>query len=185
MTYSKIGNYKINPDDLESKSTHASALIACKLSHISSNCRGNSIIRWVVDRTQDSRFGLSRHPIFGESCSFKRRVFRTTCSIIFTTHSGWASWRSARPAFYGRTKSGTTSSDRLIIFLAFWSRGKTSDCYCLWFWDEVQYFANNEQNGNECDSCTLEFISRRGVWNESWMHLTSLAGFLKCGEVDY
>ncbi|MDE0788463.1 MAG: hypothetical protein OSB06_07265 [SAR324 cluster bacterium] len=45
MTYSKIGNYKINPDDLESKTTHASALIVRKLSHISSNCRGNSIIR--------------------------------------------------------------------------------------------------------------------------------------------
>jgi len=67
----------------------------------------------VIDRTQDSRFGLSRHPLFGESCAFKRRVFRTTCSIRFTTHSGWDSWRSPHLAFYGRTKSGTTSSDRL------------------------------------------------------------------------
>ena len=39
MTYPHIGNYGVNPDDLESKTTHASALIVRELSYISSNWR--------------------------------------------------------------------------------------------------------------------------------------------------
>ena len=34
MTYPQIGIYGINPDDLESKTTHASALIAVSYTHL-------------------------------------------------------------------------------------------------------------------------------------------------------
>ena len=50
MTYPQIGNYGINPDDLESKTTHASALIVRELSHISSNWRATqSLDEWLIE----------------------------------------------------------------------------------------------------------------------------------------
>ena len=50
MTYPQIGNYGVNPDDLESKTTYASALIVRELSHISSNWRATqSLDEWLIE----------------------------------------------------------------------------------------------------------------------------------------
>ena len=49
MTYPQIGNYGVNADDMESKSIHASALIVCELSHMSSNWRATqSLDEWLI-----------------------------------------------------------------------------------------------------------------------------------------
>ena len=51
MTYPQIGNYGVNPDDMESKTTHASALIVRELSHISSNWRATQTLdEWLIER---------------------------------------------------------------------------------------------------------------------------------------
>ncbi|MBC8259007.1 MAG: glutamine-hydrolyzing carbamoyl-phosphate synthase small subunit [SAR324 cluster bacterium] len=50
MTYPHIGNYGVNLDDMESKTTHASALIVRELSHISSNWRARqSLDQWLIE----------------------------------------------------------------------------------------------------------------------------------------
>ena len=51
MTYPQIGNCGVNNDDMESKTTHASALIVRELSHISSNWRSTqSLDEWLIER---------------------------------------------------------------------------------------------------------------------------------------
>jgi carbamoyl-phosphate synthase small subunit len=50
MTYPQIGNYGVNLDDMESKTTHASALIVRELSHISSNWRSTQTLdEWLIE----------------------------------------------------------------------------------------------------------------------------------------
>ena len=44
MTYPQIGNYGVNPEDMESKTTHASALIVRELSQLSSNWRATQTL---------------------------------------------------------------------------------------------------------------------------------------------
>ena len=44
MTYPHIGNYGINPDDMESKTIHASALVVRELSQLSSNWRATQTL---------------------------------------------------------------------------------------------------------------------------------------------
>ena len=49
MTYPQIGNYGVNPDDMESKTTHASALVVRELSQLSSNWRATQTLHeWLI-----------------------------------------------------------------------------------------------------------------------------------------
>ena len=51
MTYPQIGNYGVNLDDMESETTHASALVVCELSNLSSNWRATqSLDEWLIER---------------------------------------------------------------------------------------------------------------------------------------
>ena len=51
MTYPQIGNYGVNLDDMESEPTHASALVVCELSNLSSNWRATqSLDEWLIER---------------------------------------------------------------------------------------------------------------------------------------
>ena len=50
MTYPQIGNYGVNLDDMESETTHASALVVCELSNLSSNWRATqSLDEWLIE----------------------------------------------------------------------------------------------------------------------------------------
>ena len=50
MTYPHIGNYGINPDDMESKTIHASALVVRELSQLSSNWRATQTLEeWLIE----------------------------------------------------------------------------------------------------------------------------------------
>ena len=50
MTYPQIGNYGVNLDDMESETTHASALVVCELSNLSSNWRATqSLEEWLIE----------------------------------------------------------------------------------------------------------------------------------------
>ncbi len=50
MTYPQIGNYGVNLDDMESETTHASALVVCELSNFSSNWRATqSLDEWLTE----------------------------------------------------------------------------------------------------------------------------------------
>ena len=51
MTYPHIGNYGINPDDMESKTIHASALVVRELSQLSSNWRATQTLEeWLIEK---------------------------------------------------------------------------------------------------------------------------------------
>ena len=51
MTYPHIGNYGISPQDMESKSIHASALIVKELSEVTSNWRATqSLEGWLEEK---------------------------------------------------------------------------------------------------------------------------------------
>jgi len=50
MTYPQIGNYGVNLDDMESETIHASALVVCELSNLSSNWRATqSLDEWLIE----------------------------------------------------------------------------------------------------------------------------------------
>ena len=50
MTYPQIGNYGVNLDDMESETTHASALVVCELSNLSSIWRATqSLDEWLIE----------------------------------------------------------------------------------------------------------------------------------------
>ena len=51
MTYPHIGNYGINPDDMESNTIHASALVVRELSQLSSNWRATQTLEeWLIEK---------------------------------------------------------------------------------------------------------------------------------------
>jgi carbamoyl-phosphate synthase small subunit len=62
LTYPHIGNYGVNPEDVEADKIHAAGLIIKNLPLLASNFRSTQTLSEYLTRRQDGRHRQHRHP---------------------------------------------------------------------------------------------------------------------------